>query len=78
VAGALTMCEDLGFHTYSIVANADSEICISKGDFGFDLRGLCMLVRVPDRFPCDPISFITNDGSQVARPALDDDAVLKF
>jgi hypothetical protein len=78
VAGALTMCEDLRFHTYSIVAHADSEICITKGDFGFDMPGLCMLVRVPDRFPCDPISVITNGGSQVARPALNDYAVLRL
>src|ERR1700730_12376403 len=78
VAGALTKCEDLRFHTYSIVANADSEICITKGDFGFDLPGHCMLVTVPDRFACDPISLIANDGSQVARPALDDDSVLRF
>jgi hypothetical protein len=78
VAGALTVCEDLRFHTYSIIAHADSQICISKGDFGFDLPGFCMLVRVPDRFPCDSISLITNDGSQFARPALDDDTVLRF
>src|SRR5882757_4854432 len=78
VAGALTMCEDLRLHTYSIVAHADSEICITKSDFGFDMPGLCMLVRVPDRFSYDPISLITNDGGQVARPALDDDAVLRL
>jgi hypothetical protein len=78
VAGPLTPCEDLRFHTCSIIAHADSEIGIAKSDFGLDLARLCMLVRVADRFACDAIGLVTNDGSQLAGPALHDYAVLRL
>jgi hypothetical protein len=78
VAAPLTMSEDLGIHTYSIIAHADGEIGIAKRDFGPNMAGLCMLVRVADRFACDAISLVTNDGSQLAGPALHDYAVLRL
>src|ERR1700719_1354716 len=70
VAELLTPCEDLRIHTYSIIAHADCEIGIAKGDFDLYMAGLCMLVRVADRFACDAISLVASDGSQLAGPAL--------
>ena len=78
VAGPLTACEDLRIHTYSIIAHADSEIGIAKSDFGLNMASLCVLVRVADRLACDAISLVTNDGSQLAGPALHDHAVLRL
>ena len=78
VAGPLTPCEDLRIHTYSIIAHADSEIDIAKSDFGLNMAGLCMLVGVADRFACDAISLVTNDGSQLSAPALHDYSVLRL
>src|SRR5437016_3397369 len=72
VAGPLTRCEDLRIHPYSIIPYADSEILIGKSDFGLDMSGLCMLVRVAHRFARDAVGVITNDGGQLARPAFDD------
>jgi len=77
VAGPLTTCEDLGIHTYSIIAHADGEIGIPKSDFGLNMACLCMLVRVADRLASDAISFVANDGSQLAGPAFHDYAVLR-
>jgi len=78
VAGPLTTCEDLSIYTYSIIAHADSEIGIAKSDFGLNMAGLCMLIRVADRFACNAISLVTNDGSQLAGPALHDYAVVRL
>jgi len=78
VPGPLTTCENLGIHTYSIIAHADSEIGIAKSDFGLNMAGLCMLVRVADRFARNAISLVTNDGSQLAGPALHDRAVFRL
>ena len=78
VAGPLTLCEDLGIHAYSIIAHADREIASPKDDLDLDMAGLCMLVRVADRFARDAISLVTNDGSQLAGPALHDYAVLRL
>ena len=72
VAGALTMCEDLGIHTYSIISHTDSEICIPKNNFGLNMAGLCMLVRIADCFAYDAISLVANDSNQLAGPALRD------
>jgi len=72
MAGALTTCEDLRVHTYSIIAHPDREIGIAKSDFGLYMAGLCMLIRVADRFVHNVISLITNDGTQLAGPALHD------
>jgi hypothetical protein len=77
VAGPLTPCEDLRIHTCSIIAHADSEIGITESDFGLDMAGLCMLVRVADRFAYDVTSLVTNDDSQLAGPALHHYAVLR-
>jgi hypothetical protein len=77
VAGPLTPCKDLKIHTYSIIAHADSEIGITESDFDLNMGGLCMLVRVADRFACDAISLVTNDGSQLAGPALHEYAILR-
>ena len=76
VAGPLTRYEDPRIHTHSIIAHADGEIGIANRDFDFDMAGLCMLVGVADRFACNAISLVTNDGSQLAEPALYDYAVL--
>ena len=77
MARPLTPCEDLGIHTYSIIAHADGEIGIAESDFDLDLAGRCMLIRVADRFACDVIGLVTNDGSQLARPALHEYAVFE-
>ena len=77
VAGPLTPCEDLRVHTYSIIAHADSEIGIAKSDFGLNIAGRCMLIRVAERFAYDVISLVTNDSSQLAGPALHDYAVFR-
>jgi hypothetical protein len=78
VAAPLTTSEDLGIHTYSIIAHANKEIGIAKSDFGLNMGGLCMLVRVADRFACDAISLVANDGSQLAGPALHNYVVLRL
>jgi hypothetical protein len=77
VARPLTPCEDLSIHTYSIITHADSEIGIAESHFDLNVAGLCMLVRVADRFACDTISLVTNDSSQLAGPALHAHAVLR-
>jgi hypothetical protein len=77
VAGPLAPCEDLRIHTYPIIAHADSEIGITESDFGLNMSGLCMLVRVADRFAYDATSLVTNDNSQLAGRALHDYAVLR-
>ena len=77
VTGPLTTCEDLRIHTNSIIAHADSEIGIAKSDFGLNMAGLCMLVRVADRLARDAISLVTNDASQLAGPAFHDYPVLR-
>jgi len=76
VAGPSTRYEDPRIHTHSIIAHADGEIGIANSDFDFDMAGLCMLVGVADRFARNAISLVTNDGSQLAGPALHDYAVL--
>src|ERR1700677_3776273 len=78
VAGPLTTGEDLRIHTYSIIAHANSETGIAEGDFRLDTASLCMLVCVADRFTCDAISLVTNDGTKLAGPALHDYAVLRL
>ena len=78
VAGPLTTCEDLRINTYPIIAHANSEIGIAKSDFGLNMAGLCMLIRVAERFACDAISLVTNDGSQLAGLALHDYAILRL
>jgi len=78
VAGPLTPCEDLRIRTYSIIAYTNREIGIAKSDFGLDMAGLCMLIRVADRFACNAISLVTNDGSQLAGPAFHDYAILNL
>ena len=77
VAGPLTSSEDLGGHTYSIITYPDREIGIAKSDFNLYTAGLRMLVRVVDRFAYDAKSLITNDGAQLAGPAIHDYAVLR-
>jgi hypothetical protein len=72
------MSGDAQLDTYSIIAHADREIGIAKSDLGLDEAGLCMLVRVAHRFPCDVISLVANDGSQLAEPGLHDNAVLRL
>jgi len=78
VAGPLTPCEDLRIRTYSIIAHTNREIGVAKSDFGLNKAGLCMLARVADRFACDAISLVANDGRQLAGPALHDYAVLRL
>ena len=77
MAGPLTPCEDLRIHAYSIIAHAEGEIGIAESDFDLNLAGRCMLIRVADCFACDVISLVTNDGSQLAGPALHDQAILR-
>ena len=76
VARPLTSSQNRRIHAYSIIAHADGELGIAKDDFGLDMTALCMLVGVADRFARDAISLVTNDGSQLAAPALHDQAVL--
>jgi hypothetical protein len=77
VAGPLTPREDLRIHTYPIIAHADGEIGSTESDFGLNMAGLCMLVRVADRFAHDATSLVTNDDGQLAGRALHDYAVLR-
>jgi hypothetical protein len=70
VGGTPTMREDVRIHTYSIIAHADREIYIPENNFGLDMAGLCMLVRVADGLARDAVGLVTNDGSQLAGPAL--------
>jgi hypothetical protein len=58
-AGPLTTCEDLRIHTYSVIAHADSEIGVAKGDLALDVARLCMLVRIADRTPPSPATRLT-------------------
>jgi hypothetical protein len=76
VAGPQTVRVDPWIHTYSIIAHADCEISIAKGDLALDAARLCMLVRIADRFPRDAVSLAASDGSQLAGPALHDHAIL--
>jgi hypothetical protein len=78
VAGPFTACEDLSIHAYSVIAHADREIGIAKSDLGLDAAGLCMLVRIADRFPCNAVSLVADDGGQLAGLALHDYAVLRL
>ncbi len=78
MAAPLPPCEDLGIHADTIIAHADGEIDIAEGHFGLDMAGLCMLVRIADSLAGDAVSLVTNFGSQIAPPALDDDAVLRL
>ena len=77
VARPLTACEDLRIHTNSIIAHADGEIGITESDFDLNMPGLCMLVRVADRFTCDATSLVTNDDRQFTGPTLHVYAVLR-
>jgi hypothetical protein len=78
VTRPLTPRKDLRIHANSVIAHSDSEIGIAKSDFGLNMAGLRMLVRIADRFACDAISLITNDGGQLAAPTLHDYAILWF
>ena len=78
MAGPLTTCENLSVYTNSVIEHADREIGIAKSDFGLDMAGLCMLVCIVDRLARNAISLVTNDGSQLAGPALHDRTVLRL
>jgi hypothetical protein len=53
VAEPLTACEDQRIHTCSIIAHADHEIGVAVDQFGLNMPGLCMPVRVAYRFASD-------------------------
>ena len=72
VACALTTGEDRRVDTDPIIPYAYAQIRFPKGDFGLNMSGVRMVVRVADRLACDAIDVVTNHGSQLARPALDD------
>jgi hypothetical protein len=77
MARPLTTSENLGVHTYSIIAYPDREIGLAKSNFGLYMAGLRMLVRVVDRFAYDAKNVVTNNGTQLSWPALHDHAVLR-
>lgn len=70
VAGPLTTSEDLGRHTYAIIAHPDRKIGTTKRNLDLYMASLRMLVRVADRFANDAISLVTNDNTQVSGPTL--------
>ena len=78
VAGALTSSEDGRVHPNSIIAYANRKLGIAISDVGFYMSGLCMLVRIADRFTSDVIGLVSNYGIQLTGPALNDYTVFGF
>jgi hypothetical protein len=52
--------------TFSIVPHAQSRLLIVIADFNFDLPGLGVLKRVPQRLSGNPVNFLTQDGLNFA------------
>jgi hypothetical protein len=77
MACALTTNEDLWVDANAVIAHPYSELPFTKGDFSLDMLGVCVLVCVPNGLANDPINVITEDGNQLARPALNDYSVFR-
>jgi hypothetical protein len=62
--------ENRRIHALSVVAHAQSELVMVIADFSFDLLCLGVMKGVAERFSGDFVDFVTEDGMEVSRLAL--------
>jgi hypothetical protein len=70
--------EDLWIHANTVIAHPHSELPFTKGDFSLDMPGVGVLACVANGLANDPVNVITEDGNQLARPALNDYPVFRL
>ena len=78
MACAPTPNEDLWIHANAVIAHPYPELPVTKGDFSLDVPGVCVLVCVANGLANDPINVVTQDGKQLAGPALDDYPIFRL
>jgi hypothetical protein len=78
MACAPAVNEDLWIDTNAVIAHPYSELPFTKGDFGLDMSGVCVLVCVANGLANDPVNVIAEDGDQLSRPALNDYPVFRL
>src|ERR1017187_4226803 len=62
--------EDRRIHALSVIAYAQSELVMVVADFNFYLLRLGVMKGIAERFGSDFVDFVTEDGMEVSRLAL--------